>query len=253
MMALPFTTWSASTRRTTGPTEKTTGTAITTISAGTAAGRASTCSAGIRRLRLRRLKTFTVLLLFSQGVPMICAGDEFGRSQNGNNNAWCQDNQISWLDWSLLETNKGFHRFFRECIALRKKHALFRRKEFFPPAAPGDASSTENMTPEIAWQYLTPGVQNWSPDCQGLAFLLRASDDDKESSDFFVMLNGNRDKNLYFIAPQPQKKGRAWYRIIDTSAVSPDDASPLEAAIPQSTRNRIRVPPFGCVVLQSDY
>ena len=54
--------------------------------------------------------------MLSQGVPMICAGDEFGRTQKGNNNAWCQDNQISWLDWSLLETNKDFHRFFKSAL-----------------------------------------------------------------------------------------------------------------------------------------
>lgn len=211
------------------------------------------CSAGVRRLRLRRMKTFAIVLLFSQGVPMICAGDEFGRTQKGNNNAWCQDNTISWLDWSLLESNKGFHRFFRKCIALRKKHPLFRRKDFFLPKDLRDCSSTEDMDTEIAWQYLIPGVQNWSPDCRGLAFLLRASGCGEESSDFFVMLNGNKDQILHFMAPEPQMKGRAWYRIVDTAAVSPDDFSRLEAAIPQSTKNSIAVPPFGCVVLQSDY
>ena len=211
------------------------------------------CPPGIRRLRLRRLKTFVVLLLFSQGVPMICAGDEFGRTQKGNNNAWCQDNQISWVNWSLLQTNKGFHRFFKECIALRKEHALFRRKDFFQPIDPKDGSSVEKQAPEIAWQYLTPGVPNWSPDCQGLAFFLRASGDEEKSSDFFVMFNSNKDQILYFTAPEPQQKSRTWYRIIDTAAVSPDDVCSLEAAIPHSTKNRIGVPPFGCVVLQSDY
>ncbi len=212
------------------------------------------CSAGVRMLRLRRIKTFTVLLLFSQGVPMICAGDEFGRTQNGNNNAWCQDNQTGWLDWSLLTTNSGFHRLFQACIALRKRHALFRRKEFFPPVEKrNDSATSYEIDTEIAWQYLRPGVQNWSQNCHGLAFLLRASGCGEGSSDFFVMLNGNGKQKLPFIAPEPQRNGRAWYRIIDTSAVSPEDICPLEAAIPQSTRNRIVVPPFGCVVLQSDY
>ncbi len=123
---------------------------------------------------------------------MICAGDEFGRTQKGNNNAWCQDNPISWLDWSLLETNKDFHRFYRQCIVLRKQHAIFRREKFFPPES--DPPGT-NLSPEIAWQYLTPDSQNWSPDCHGLAFLLRAAANDKSSSDFFVALNGSKDKH----------------------------------------------------------
>ena len=208
------------------------------------------CSTQIRRLRLRRMKTFTVLLFLSQGVPMICAGDEFSRTQNGNNNAWCQDNKTSWLDWSFLETNKDFHHFFKECIALRKKHTLFRREDFFKPM---EESLKENTSPEIAWQYLSPGVQNWSPDCHGLAFLLNSTSDDKDSSDFFVMLNGNKDQTLYFKAPEPRKRRRAWYRIIDTAADSPKDICSLKDATPNSTKNSIGVPPFGCVVLQSDY
>jgi isoamylase len=86
----------------------------------------------VRRLRLRRVKTFLAILLFSQGVPMLCAGDEFARSQRGNNNAWCQDNQTSWLDWSLLAENHGLFRFVAGCIALRQRHPLFRRDNFFP-------------------------------------------------------------------------------------------------------------------------
>jgi glycogen operon protein len=196
------------------------------------------------------MKTFTVLLMLSQGVPMICAGDEFGRTQKGNNNAWCQDNQISWLDWSLLETNKNFHRFYRHCIMLRKQHAIFRREKFFPPES---SSPGTNLSPEIAWQYLTPNSQNWSSDCHGLAFLLRAAANDQSSSDFFVALNGSKDTTLYFKAPEPLQKGRAWYRIIDTSTNAPQDIVSLVDAMPHLAKNSIGVPPFGCVVLQSDF
>ncbi len=207
-------------------------------------------SALIQQLRLRRSKTFTILLLLSQGVPMICAGDEFCRTQNGNNNAWCQDNQTSWLDWSLIETNNGFHRFFKECIALRKEHALFRREDFFQSL---NSPSGHKLSPEIAWQYLTPGVQNWEPDCHGLAFHLRSADEEKEFSDFFIMLNGNKDLTLRFKVPELQKKERAWYRIIDTAKDSPGDIISLKDALPHSTKKIIEVPPFGCVVLQSDF
>ncbi|MGB3209734.1 MAG: glycogen debranching protein GlgX [Desulforhopalus sp.] len=209
-----------------------------------------TVPVAIEQLRLRRMKTFTVLLFLSQGVPMICAGDEFGRTQNGNNNAWCQDNQTSWLDWSLLEKNKDFHLFFKKCIELRQQHVVFRRENFFQPI---DEPLQKNLSPEIDWQYLIPGEENWKPDCHGLAFLLRSKTGEEASSDFFVMLNGDRNKTLYFSSPEPQEASRAWYRIIDTAADSPGDFLTLVDAAPHSTNNCISVPPFGCVVLQSDF
>ncbi len=211
------------------------------------------CSELIHKLRLRRAKTFTVLLLLSQGVPMICAGDEFGRTQNGNNNAWCQDNQTSWLDWSLIEKYSGFHRFFKKCIALRKQHALFRREDFFQSVEQYlDASSSKKLPAEITWQYLTPGEQNWEPDCHGLGFLLRAAEDGQILSEFFIMINGNKEQSLQFKIPEPQKKERRWYRIIDTARDSPADFLSFEDARNIPLKKDIDIPPFGCVVLQSN-
>lgn len=80
---------------------------------------------GVNSLRLRQMKNAMMLLILSQGVPLIRFGDEFGNSQRGNNNAWCQDNKISWLDWNDLERNKDFNDFVRELIALRKEHPVF--------------------------------------------------------------------------------------------------------------------------------
>jgi glycogen operon protein len=82
-------------------------------------------------LRLRQAKNMMATLMLSQGVPMILAGDEFLRTQKGNNNAWCQDNDISWVNWELAEKNKGFLRFVRELIHLRKRHPALRRRRFF--------------------------------------------------------------------------------------------------------------------------
>ena len=81
-------------------------------------------------LRRRQAKNFMAILFLSQGVPMILAGDEVLRSQRGNNNAYCQDNEISWFDWRLVETNRDMLRFTRELIALRKRHPSLRRKAF---------------------------------------------------------------------------------------------------------------------------
>jgi glycogen operon protein len=90
-----------------------------------------TTDPAILALRLRQAKNMMTTLLLSQGVPMILAGDEFLRTQKGNNNAWCQDNDIAWVNWSLAEENADYLRFVRELIWLRKRHPILRRRRFF--------------------------------------------------------------------------------------------------------------------------
>ena len=84
----------------------------------------------INALRARQQRNFLATLLLSQGTPMLLGGDEFGRTQGGNNNGWCQDSEISWFDWTLLETNEDLLEFTRKLIALRRAHAVFRRRQF---------------------------------------------------------------------------------------------------------------------------
>jgi glycogen operon protein len=85
----------------------------------------------VNALRLRQAKNLMATLMLSQGVPMVLAGDEFLRTQSGNNNAWCQDNETSWVDWGLAEENEEFLRFTREMIWLRRRHPALRRRRFF--------------------------------------------------------------------------------------------------------------------------
>lgn len=199
----------------------------------------------IIQLRLRRIKSMLAILLLSQGVPMLCAGDEFGRSQKGNNNAWCQDNEISWIDWSLLEKNEGLFRFVKKCIALRKEYKIFRRKDFF--LREGENGSNQ---PEIVWQYLTPDTQNWSPDCHGLAFFLRGLQDE-DGCDFFVMLNGGKEQTLKFLPPPTSADTACWHLLLDTCATPPDDFQDVSKKRLLSSGQRVTVKPFGCIVLQS--
>ena len=201
----------------------------------------------IRELRLRRMKTFAVILLLSQGVPMISGGDEFGRSQGGNNNAWCQDNATSWLPWSQFASNQGFFRFFKGLVALRKAHAVFRRQSFFPA---GDLQ-LGGKEAEIRWQYLTPGSSDWSPGCHGLAFYLKSMDVSPGGSDFFVMLNGDRTTSLPFQAPPPDRQDHHWHRIVDSAAHSPADLQPLSQAPRQTPETTYLLPPFAAIILQS--
>lgn len=197
----------------------------------------------ILAVRDRRLRTFAVILFFSQGVPMFVAGDEFGRTQDGNNNAYCQDNEISWLDWRLAEKNSGLLRFFQGLVDLRKKHAGLRRSDFFPDTdRPADR--------EISWQAARPGVQDWSPASRILAFQLHGSRTaGRRDDDFFVMLNGQHRKAQTFLVPTPDKN-RTWLKIIDTAARPPRDLVTADEAEPVK-KTKITVAPMGAVVLVS--
>ncbi len=211
----------------------------------------SPCPREVLTLRFRRMRSMAAILLFSQGIPMITAGDEFGRSQGGNNNAWSQDNQTSWLDWSLAASNSDLLRFFQLCILLRKDHPVFRREDFFLHQ---DSTAPASLQPEITWQYLQPGQQDWSPECHGLSFLLHGVQlGIRRDDDFFIMLNGNREESLRFLPPIVPDAGekRAWFQIIDTAAASPHDVVPITEAREISAGQPISVLPQAMIVLQS--
>jgi isoamylase len=97
-------------------------------------------------LRGRRVRSFLTTLLLSQGVPMICHGDELGRTQHGNNNVYCQDNELSWIDWDAARDYDALTRFTAQLTRLRAEHPLFRRRRFFDGRPIGDAGATD-----IAW------------------------------------------------------------------------------------------------------
>ena len=208
----------------------------------------SPAAARFERLRRRRMRSFIALLMLSQGIPMICAGDEVGRSQGGNNNTWCQDNEINWIDWSLMETNAGLLRFVRKCIDLRKSYSLFRRDGFFP-----QKEQTLPLAQEIIWQSLNPGKEDWSADCRELGFILHgAGTAAAREPSFFVMVNGRRQTPKTFIVPQvPASHGSRWLRLIDTAVDSPGDFVDPTDAQPVLAGFGYRVEPMALVVLQS--
>lgn len=195
-----------------------------------------TKDANVLALRARRTRTFAVILLLSSGVPMITAGDEFGRSQGGNNNAWNQDNPTGWLDWTLARNNRDLLRFFTLLIRLRRRHRSFRRTAFYR-----DAGS------EIAWFGQMGREPDWSEESRALAYLLKGGE---READFFIMLNGSPDNPAVFTAPPPDRE-RRWLRIIDTAAAPPDDIRTEDDAPAAFTGQHFYVKPMGCVVLQS--
>jgi glycogen operon protein len=154
-------------------------------------------------------------LLLSQGVPMLLAGDEFLRTQGGNNNAWCQDNAISWVDWTLAEANKDFQRFAREMIWLRKRHPALRRRTFLDGGVPG-------MRSDITWHGLKPLTPDFSASSRAIAYTLDGLLTGREpDQDFYVAINGGQEPAPFVVPPAPS--GRPWRRVVDTAQAPPDD------------------------------
>jgi isoamylase len=166
----------------------------------------------VEALRTRQVKNFATILMLSRGVPMILAGDEFRRTQRGNNNAYCQDNELSWIDWSLPEKNAGLLRFWKRIIDFRKRHVVVRKNRFF-----GEAVNERGM-PEVAWHGCRLNSPGWSdPDARVLAFTLAGF---YGEADLHVMMNMYWEILDFDVPPLA---GRYWYLAVDTAEASPND------------------------------
>ena len=166
----------------------------------------------VEALRDRQVRNFAVLLLISQGVPMITMGDEVRRSQSGNNNAYCQDNAISWFDWADVDRHQSVFRFFKHMIAFRKAHGTLRRPRFFSGAVNARGLA------DIEWHGTELGTPAWGDgNARALAFTLAGFEDDP---DIHVMMNMYWDGLSFALPTVP---GRSWHRFADTALASPDD------------------------------
>lgn len=174
----------------------------------------------INALRQRQIKNFAVLLLLSQGTPMILGGDEFMRTQLGNNNAYCQDSPISWFDWSLVEKNAGMVRFFRKMNAFRRMHPVLRRRRFLADKDHGD-----DLLRDVCWHGADAEPADWGESSRALAVLLNGEkeefDGDYDDNDIYMMINGYGDEGNFILHQLPA--GKQWHRVIDTALSSPDD------------------------------
>jgi len=189
-------------------------------------------------LRQRQIKNFFTLLFFARGTPMILGGDEMGRTQLGNNNAYCQDNEISWYNWDLLKENEGLGRFVRELIKIRRCHRTLTRA-YRLDGRPCEASLQDGVT--------FHGVELYRPDWRtcshSLAMHLHGVDDDVG---FYLIANAYH-KPLTFQIPYEVR----WRRLIDTSLPSPQDlVSEFEARALETCTYRVEA--YSVVVLIED-
>ncbi len=178
------------------------------------------------QIRHRHARNALALLLLSQGVPMLLAGDELLRTQAGNTNAWCQDNEISWFDWRLTEANAAMLDFVRQMIALRRRHPGLSRRHFLRGAARPAAGTTD-----IVWHGTQLGEPAWDdPDCRFLAFTLAGCSAGEDPLHVIINMSDRSEAVLL-----PEVAGRHWHLAVDTSRTSPGDILEGTARIPVSS------------------
>lgn len=168
-------------------------------------------------LRKKQIKNMMVLLMVSQGTPMILMGDEMGRTQRGNNNAYCQDNEINWMDWERFEEFEDLFQFTKNMIKFRKEHISLRRKHFFT------ASDTNgNGLSDISWHGTKPYEADWSHQSRILAFMVDGEGSPGSShdgSDIYVAFNSHYEDLVFEL---PNINGKKWFRVVDTGSSSED-------------------------------
>jgi glycogen operon protein len=180
-------------------------------------------------LRQRQARNFLTLLFISQGVPFLLQGDEFGRTQRGNNNAYCQDNDISWVDWDLATENDGLLRFTRMMIALRKRHFALSREQFIN---------------RVTWHGLKVGDPDWSGQTRTLAFQLHGL---HRQPDLCVFFNSHWEWQKF--ALPSQSSHRPWKRLVDTNLPVPDDIMEETDAVPIGATDHYNMAPRSAVIL----
>ena len=196
-------------------------------------------AAEIIRLRQRQMRNFATILLLSAGTPMILAGDEFGRTQRGNNNAYCQDNEISWVDWRLLEVHADLFRFFRHLIQFRRMHPLLRRETF--------DSDEEGRALHIAWHGVELGKPDWSSESRCLAMHLHGREGE-ETDDIYFIANAHWEEHSFEL---PHLTGRRWCRFVDTMQTPPHDIAEPGAEATLAEQHHYPVGARSVVVLVS--
>lgn len=206
-----------------------------------------TDDAKILRLRTRRQKNFLCLLFLSQGIPLLHAGDEFGRTKKGNNNTYCQDNETGWVDWRAFDQNWDLYRFCRELIRFRRRHPILGQRDFLT----GDKQRAKDELPDVAWLGLEGKPVDWEAGPSALGLFLHhreglPSSEEHPEEDLVVLLNAS----ALLVSFQIPNSDRAPWRIaIDTSLLSPHDLRAPGEEEPLSVPDSYDLPGHTIVVL----
>jgi glycogen operon protein len=178
-----------------------------------------TGNASVLALRKQLMKNYACCLLFASGTPMMLGGDEFARSQRGNNNAYCQDNEISWFDWKAASRNQDLFEFFRKAIAFTRRFPVLQRRKFYL-----GEDLDDDRVPDLTWFAPDLGSPPWQDaNSRTLCFQLDACEEgpEVEADRLFLILHGHFEPQL--VKLPPLEADRRWYRAIDTSLPSGQD------------------------------
>jgi len=189
----------------------------------------------IEFLRRRQLKNLITILMLSQGTPMLSMGDEVGRTQKGNNNAYCQDNELSWMDWNLIENNSDILRFVKGLIHFTQTRELFAQERIL--------ATVTGTDPHIIWHGTCLNQQKWEEYSHSLAFELCHP---QRGEHLYIMMNAYWEKLTYELPVLPGKL--CWHRLVDTALAPPWDFS-QPATAPAITDYEYLVGDRSCVVL----
>ena len=155
-------------------------------------------------LRERQIRNFHLALMVSQGIPMLTMGDEYAHTRHGNNNTWCQDNELNWFLWNRLDVRPGFYRFYRSLIQFRKAHPYLSRETFLDDK-------------DITWHGLSPQNPDWGNDNGFVAFTINS----EQGPDLYIAFNASHQaQTLNFPAAA---QGKQWHWIVNTHNLPPDD------------------------------
>lgn len=201
---------------------------------------------GINYLRIKQVKNHLATLLLSQGTPMLLGGDEIGRTKKGNNNTYCQNNELSWFDWENI--NNELLRFTKIMINFRKRHHAFQRPEFYT-----GLDISNNTLADITWYTYTGHEMNWNEEHKCLAFKLDGSRKEIaaeiDDNDFYVMLNSTDNEMQFQFTTAPI--GKKWVVKIDTAKKSPFDIYDIREFGTLEVQTNYSVAPKSLVLLQS--
>jgi len=179
-----------------------------------------TNEAKINRFREKQIKNYFTILFCSQGTPMFLMGDEVRRTQQGNNNAYCQDNALNWFDWNLVEINHGLFRFVKGLINLTQGLEIFKLENILITSEIVDE-------PHLIWHGIKVERPDWNDWSNSLAFSLHHPTEDEH---FYVAMNAYHE-SLEFNIPDPVE-GKSWHLIVDTHLPSPLDFTKPSKSIP---------------------
>jgi len=197
----------------------------------------------ILKLRKQMAKNGIACLLLSLGTPLILGGDEFLRTQQGNNNAYCQDNEISWFDWQRLQRHQDIFQFMKQAISLRKQYTIFQKDTFF-----SGKDHDGNSIPDVAWFGPDLEKPDWDdPQQKILCYLLDGGETVSDRGNYFLFFIMNAEPSQQLVKLPDHKK--MWRRLVDTSLEPGLDIDPNGAENRLDNQQTYDVQPHSVVVL----